>query len=391
MRNVILALSVFLAPLAAHAQDGSPENILSDIFTAKHECDALMPQLDTAVAQNPDGVEPLLARANCYYRVGRYGWVRRDVDQVFRGRSARQAVDDAVSDGADRATAEEIVATGVVLQVFLAIDAGKLNTARAAYRDGQKTFGDTPAMARAKVLVTSGGGDNTEAWRLVDVMLEQHPGNPHAFMAAAEMASRDYRNITERANTLLNAPASAVGWYNEAVAAYQTGDYDACWDNVQTGLANVAPEEHSRFYRIGYTCAVTEGSLSRSNQIIRDSGDIGSLRPDAVIRHADVLCKSERYGAGVALLQRVRVETVEQRADAETMQVRCLMGDGDLDGALEVANHNHAQPNTVANLALELKGAGRVDEARAILEATCPRMQGADAPRCYELIQKLDR
>ena len=389
MRNVIFALSTFLVSSAAVAQDDSPENILSDIFTAQHECDALMPQLDAAVSANPDGVQPLLARANCYYRVGRYGWVRRDVDSVFGGRSVGGAVDDAVKDGASQDEARAIVETGVVLQVFLAIDDNRLNSARSAYREGQRYFGDTAAMDRAKVLVTSGGGDNQKAWQLVDEMLEKHPGDPHAFMAAAEMASRDYRNITERANELLNQPASAVGWYNEAVAAYQTGDYDSCWDNVQAGLANVPAEEHPRFYRLAYTCAVTEGSLSRSNQIIRESGDIGGLRPDAVIRHADVLCKSERFDAGVALLKRVRVETVEQRADAETLQVRCLMQSGDLDGALAVASRNHAQPNTIANLALELKGAGRIDDARTILEPACARMQGADTPRCYDLLEKL--
>ncbi|MFT4974670.1 MAG: tetratricopeptide (TPR) repeat protein [Myxococcota bacterium] len=389
MRNVILALSVFLMPQLAAAQDDSPENILSNIFTAKHECDALMPKLDAAVASNPSGVGPLLARANCYYRVGRYGWVRRDVNAVFQGRTVRDAVTQATAEGASEAEARAIVETGVVLQVFLATDEGQLNSARSAYREGQRYFGDTAAMDRARVMVTSGEGDNLKAWQRVDAMLDKHPGDPHAFMAAAEMASRDYRNITEKANALLNAPASAVGWYNEAVAAYQTGDYERCWDNVRAGLDSVAPEDHSRFYRLGYTCAVTEGSVSRSNQIIRESGDISSLRPDAVILHADVLCKTERYAAAVALLSRVQVETVEQRTDAETLQVRCLMLSGDLDGALGVASHNYAQPNTIANLALQLKDAGRTDEARAVLEPTCPRMQGADAPRCFELLEKL--
>ena len=128
---------------------------------------------------------------------------------------------------------------------------------------------------------------------------------------------------------------------------------------------------------------------SRSNQIIRESGDIASLRADSVIRHADVLCEAERYDAAVALLQRVRVETVEQRGDADTIHVRCQTQSGDLDGALEVAQRNHAQPNTIANLALALKEAGRVAEARAVLEPACPRMQGADAPRCYDLLETL--
>lgn len=391
MRNVIFTLSVLLASQRAVAQDDTPENVLSDIFTAQHECDALMPQLDAAVEARPDGVEPLLARANCYYRVGRYGWVRRDVDKVFQNRSVRDAVQDVIQNGTSEEAAKEIVATGVVLQVFLAVDDGQRGSARSAYQAGKRYFGDTPAMARANVLVTSGSGDNLEAWRLVDEMLERYPGDPHAFMAAAEMASRDYRNITERANALLNAPANAVGWYNEAVSAYQTGDYESCWQTVRQGLESVPPEEHSRFYRLGYTCAVTEGSLSRSNQIIRESGDISNLRPEAVILHADVLCDAERYDAALALLRRITVETVEQRSDAETLKVRCLTADGDLDGALDVATRNHAQPGSIANLALALQGAGRIDEARAVLEPSCTRMQGQDATRCYEFLEKLRR
>lgn len=389
MRNLIFTLGVLLASQPAAAQDDAAENVLSDIFTAKHECDELMPQLDAAVEARPDGVEPLLARANCYYRVGRYGWVRRDVDKVFQGRSVRDAVQDAIRDGVSEDVAKEIVSIGVVLQVFLAVDDGRSGSARSAYQAGKRYFGDTSAMARANVLVTSGSGDNLKAWQLVDEMLERHPGDPHAFMAAAEMASRDYRNITDRANALLNAPANAVGWYNEAVAAYQTGDYESCWQTVRQGLDSIPPEEHSRFYRLGYTCAVTEGSLSRSNQIIRESGDISSLRPEAVILHADVLCDADRYDAALVLLRRIKLETVEQRADAETLQVRCMMADGDLDGALDVANRNHAQPGSIANLALALQEAGRIGEARAVLEPSCPRMQGQDATRCYEFLEKL--
>lgn len=389
MRNRFLVLGVMGLFFGATAKADSPDNILNDIFKAQHECDTLMPQLDEAVDANSDGVEPLLARANCYYRVGRYGWVKRDVKKVFQRRTVQQAIDDAMADGVTEAAAREIVATGVVLQVFLAIDDGQSRTARNAYEAGKAVFGNTSAMARAEVLVTSGSGDNATAWQLVDAMLEAYPGDPHAFMAAAEMASRDYRNITEQANALLNTPASAVGWYNEAVAAYQAGNYEGCWENVQLGLENVPPEEQGRFYRLGYTCAVTEGSLSRSNQIIRESGDIGSLRPDSVIRHADVLCQAERTEAAMALLQRVRVENTEQRTDSETLQVRCLMQSGDLDGAMDVALQDHAQPGTIANLAIALQEADREADAHQVLAPACARMQGADAPRCYEFLERL--
>ena len=50
MRNVIFTLSVLLASQRAVAQDDTPDNVLSDIFTAQHECDALMPQLDAAMS-----------------------------------------------------------------------------------------------------------------------------------------------------------------------------------------------------------------------------------------------------------------------------------------------------------------------------------------------------
>ena len=113
MRSLLLS-AVLLGPRLAWSDDGA-ENILNDIFTAQHACDTLMPELDAAVSANPDGVEPLLARANCYYRVGRYGWVRRDVDAVFGGRGVGDAVQAAIADGASESAARDVVATGVAV------------------------------------------------------------------------------------------------------------------------------------------------------------------------------------------------------------------------------------------------------------------------------------
>jgi len=347
-----------------------------------------MPQLDAAVEANPRGVRPLLARAECYYRVGRYEWVRRDLKRACSS-SVAGALRQAEQEGGD--DARSVVENGATLQVIMHVFDKKQGAARASYQQARGVFGDTAAMARAEIAITAGGGDTRAAWRQVDAALDRFPSDPQAKLAAAEMASRDYRNITPKANAILNAPAETVGLYNDALAAYNTRDYAGCLATTDKGIANLPEEEHTRFYALGYLCAVTGGQVSRSNTIVRDLGGISDLRPDAVIRHAELLIQRDREQAAIALLKRVRPADVNQRADAETLQVRAMTKAGDLDSAIQVALRGHARPNAIANLGMKLKNANRDAEARQVLEPACPRMQGNDATRCFDLLKRVSR
>ncbi|MEL6348092.1 MAG: hypothetical protein AAFV53_33600 [Myxococcota bacterium] len=389
MQNLAIAIAGLLLGGIALAQE-DPENVLNEIFTARHECSRLMPQLDAAVDANPDGVKPLIERANCYYRVGRYEWVRRDLGRALPG-SYQSAVDDARKDGVSADKARSVVEQGAVLQVVMHVNDDQIGAARRAYSQAQGYFGDSPGMLRAKIAVTSGQGDNTGAWRLVDEGLDRYPDDPHIFMATSEMASRDYRNITDKANAFLNQPADTVSLYNDAVTSYNTGDYTSCLMYVDQGLELLPESEHERFYQMGHACAVTANDVRRSNAFVRDLGGIDGLRPDAVIRHAAMLHDASRYDAALALLNRVDIQTAQQRDEAETLMVRSYTRKGDLDRAMQVSLAGHAMPASVANLAVQLQKAGRPEDAVQVLEPTCPRMTGNDATRCYKLLQDLQR
>ena len=390
MTRLISGLWVLLLSGVAVAQDDA-QNILDSVFTAQHKCNELMPGLDAAVAANPDGIKPLVDRASCYYRVGRYEWVRRDLRLAMGSRSIGAAIDAAKADGLSDADARAAVELGAVLQVVMAVEDKNVGQAQGIYSSARQVFGDSPAMARANIAVVAGGGDTKRAWGLVDTALDRWPEEGHIRMAAAEMASRDYRNITEKANAVLNAPANAVGWYNEAVAAYNRNDFPVCLSNVDAALGSVSAEERLRFINLGYSCAVASGSVSDSNRFIRETGSVAGLRSDVVIRHAMLLHKADRNPAALALLESVTPANASERAEADTLMVRAYTAEGNLDGALAVGLRAQAEPNSVANLALKLKEAGRLDDARAVLVPTCPRMVGQDAVRCADLQKRLSK
>ena len=389
LRTIFPCLLLLAAPAAA--QD-NPEQILENIFTAQHECDRLMPQLDAAVDANPTWVKPRLDRAECLYRVGRYEWVIDDLDVVFNGRSVKQAIDAATTGGVPDAIAEVSVENGAVVRIIMLLDSGQIRPAKSLFSAARKVFGDSAAMARADIAIDAYTGNNNAAWKAVDAGLEKWPGEHQIEQAVREMASRDPRGITEAASRILNAPANTIGWYNNAVSAYTSGDYTSCLSTIDMALAEpTISSEHDRFLKLGYTCAVTAGDLKKTNQFIVKMGGISGLKADAVLQHADLLHKNESYAAALELLRHIDPTNATQRSDVETLQVRCYTRKGDLDAAMAIAAQNNTEAATLANLALALHEAGRTDEAKAVLEPACSQMQGTEASRCYDFLDTLSR
>ena len=390
MVRALLPALLFLAAPAA-AQD-NPEQILENIFTAQHECDRLMPQLDAAVDANPTWVKPRLDRAECLYRVGRYEWVIDDLDVAFSGRSVNQVISAATTGGVPESVARVSVENGTVVRIIMLLDKGQTRPAKSLYSAAKKVFGDSPAMARADIAIDSYTGNTSSAWSAVDAGLSKWPGEHQIEQAAREMASRDPRGVTDAANEVLNAPANSVGWYNDAITAYSSNDLTGCLNTVNMALSEPSiADEHDRFLKLGYTCAVTAGDLKKTNQFIVKMGGIAGLRSDAVVRHAELLYKNDNYDAALELLRHVSPSDATQRIAVETIQVRCLTKKGDFDGAIAVAQNNNAEASSVANLALALQDAGRIDDAKAVLEPACERLQGGEATRCYDFLATLNR
>ena len=380
------SLLLLLATPATAADDST--QILEDIFTAQHECDAMMSALDAAVDANPTWAKPRLERAECLYRVGRYEWVQRDLDVVFSGHSLQRIISSASAGGASLEEARSVVENGTVLRVIMLLDVGSSGSAQTLYREAVGVFGDSPAMTRASIMLTASSGDYASAWRMVDEALARWPSEPQIHQATREMASRDPRGVTDAANSALNAPADAVGWYNDAITAYNQGDYSDCLSRVDVALAEPSTDQ-DLFLRLGYSCAVSSGDLKRTNQLIVKLGGTSGLRPDAVLRHAELLYKAGKNDAALELLRNIQPEDLQQLSDVDTLQVRALTRKGDLDGALAVGLAGHARANSLANLGLALKNAERPDDAKAILTLACPSMQGGDATRCYDLLGSL--
>ncbi len=163
------SLLLLLATPATAADDST--QILEDIFTAQHECDAMMSALDAAVDANPTWAKPRLERAECLYRVGRYEWVQRDLDVVFSGHSLQRIISSASAGGASLEEARSVVENGTVLRVIMLLDVGSSGSAQTLYREAVGVFGDSPAMTRASIMLTASSGDYASAWRMVDEAL----------------------------------------------------------------------------------------------------------------------------------------------------------------------------------------------------------------------------
>ncbi|MFT5680458.1 MAG: tetratricopeptide (TPR) repeat protein, partial [Myxococcota bacterium] len=313
-------------------------------------------------------------------------------DVVFSGRSVNQALTAAATGGVPEEIARVSVENGAVVRIIMLLDKGQTQPAKSLYSAARKVFGDSPAMARADISIDAYTGNNKSAWKAVDAGLARWPGEHQIEQAAREMTSRDPRGVTESANIVLNAPANTVGWYNDSVSAYTNGDYSGCLQTVDMALGEPSiAVDHERFLKLGYTCAVTSGDLQRTNQFIVQMGGVAGLRSDAVVRHAELLYKNENYAASLELLRHVTPGDEDQRAAVETLQVRSLTRKGDLDEAIVIARDDNAEASALANLALALKNAGRIDDAKVILEPACLRMQGSDATRCYDFLANLNR
>ena len=176
------------------------------------------------------------------------------------------------------------------------------------------------------------------------------------------------------------------------MTAYNSGDYTSCLNIIDMALAEpTIANDHDRFLRHGYLCAATAGDLKKTNQFIVKKGGISGLDADAVLIHADLLYKNESYAAGLELLRHITPSSATQRADVETLQVRCYTRKGDLDAAMAIAAQNNAEASTLANLARTLQEEGRIDDAKAVLEPACSRMEGSEANRCYKFLDTLSR
>ena len=337
------------------------------------DCAALVPDLDGRLASDPGDAATLVQRATCLYRVGRMEWALAD---------ALGANLDAP--GLDPALAHD----GAVLRVVLLARAGRLAEARSAFSVLQGRWEDASGVSRARALLAAAEGDTASAWRQVDAALARWPNDVHSAWLAAEMTALDPRHATAGALDAVDAPASKSPdyAYNRAVSALSARRFDDCLREIAAAAAALTAENHRRLARVGYSCAVEAGRFDEARTLLEAAGGVGAVDASSVVVQAQAIADAGDVGAAIDLLTGCVPASTAETGNVATLLVRLFTDAGRLDEALAAAGD--ALPRSRANLALALRKAGRGAEALALLQDTCPVMQGADAARCYDTVER---
>jgi hypothetical protein len=309
-------------------------------------------------------------------------WAVRDLEEAFAGRSPAEVEAALVEAGTPAETAHATAENAAVIRIAVLAQTGR--PARTAYEQAKARYGDTPSLARAEMNVLAGEKRFREAWARCDQALDRWPRDASVALAAAELTSFDPRGATPKARAAIARPADAVSRYNEAVAVLSKGDAAHCLAAVRPALPEAEPRDRQRFLALAHGCAAQAGELAAADAFLAELG--GNATAAGALRHAELLVAAGRLGEARALLDPLPPET-EGR---DTLLLRLLVKEGDLDAALAIARLGRAAPETRANLALKLDGASRPADAAEVLRGACPGMTGEGAVRCYAMLGRLE-
>jgi hypothetical protein len=250
---------------------------------------------------------------------------------------------------------------------------------------------DSARDHRVRAVLEAAAGRPAAAWPIVDEALRRWPRDPHAVRAAAEVASLDPDHVTPAAQAAIRRPADVVHHHNKAVAALNGGDGARCLTHVQSAVAVATEEELPRLQEVGYACAVSAGRPDEASRLMLARRSVAALPAESVVRHGKLLLDAGRAHEAARLLRVLRTDDPTLARDAGSLRIRAHIADGDLDAALAVVRSAASHPASRANLAAKLAKADRPGEARALLEATCPELDGKAAADCEELLAWVSR
>jgi len=386
MRALVLVLMLLVSPAQAEDADDIGA-VLDGLSDETHECLPLIRSLNARLAAAPDDLAARLARAECRYRIGRMEWAAEDAQHVFGGRKPAK-VEAGLRKVLDAEQASTTTHDGLVLHGVLEALAGRDAAAESAAANLEKTYGATAGHRRVQAVRAWKAGDRARGWALVDAGLTDTPEDPHAKLAATELASLDPDHVSEKAMTLISAPARSNRAYNRAVSALNAGSFRQCLVELDLVIDEQRGPALRRFQMLSYPCAVQAQDLARADAVLASLG-AEAVRTDAAIAHAEKLQNAGRDEEAAALL--AGVEPRDQ-ADADivaTLLVRIHTRADRLDEALAACRSANPAAATRANLAIKLDKADREPEAREVLAPACSTMSGQDAVRCYDFLKRL--
>ncbi len=168
-----------------------------------------------------------------------------------------------------------------------------------------------------------------------------------------------------------------VSW-NEAAAALNAGDAAGCLAGLPEDP--VISESPEAWLDLGYTCAVVASDLGRADAYRTLLGPWYAPRGALDIHHAWLKRQAGEPEAALALLAPLGWLEPHQQSVGRTLQLMLLADTGQWDEAYVLAFDPAVDPKAQATLAKGLVEAGRLHEARWVLDNACPRL---DAPEIW--------
>ncbi len=338
----------------------------------------------------------LLLRAHARYEMGKPAAARRDLKEVLGDDGSWLRVSERGALVGVLTKTQEIDLTkrmrfGAVILVLLHAEGGDLDRAAQAVVDARTAFGAYSSLLAAEALIFQARGEDGKAWSMLAHALRQEP-DLALYRIAGTLVASSAATATDEAVAAVAERGSPTLAYNLAVGSAKAGLQGRCVTLVRALVAEPQPAEsplwtqdrarlRSQSLGLGYDCAVRQPDLQAAERLGEDAG-WAALPAWAAVYHGDQLYDAKQPDAVLAHLERCKSTEGEQADWAVDLIVRVHLDGEDLDAVLVWARHGSAGPVTRYNAGTALAVAERNLDAKELLEAACPELEGDVAKAC---------
>ncbi len=346
---------------------------------------------------------PTLLRARARYELGKAAAARKDLREVLGDdgswvRVTKQGSLTGVLTKSQELELGEWMRGGAAVLVLLHVDEGDLKGASKAVVDARLAFGDFPALEAAEAMVVRAQGQEGKAWSMLAHALRGESSS-YVLRIASVLVAESPATATDDAVLAVAERGSPTLVYNLAVGSTNAGLQGRCLSLVDVLVAAPDPKraDLARWVQdlpellpgvlgLGYDCAVRQPDLAAAERFGALAG-WGSVPAWAAVSHADQLYDAGQLDAVIAHLRRCGSADGPQGGWAVALLVSAHLDRGELDQALTWARHRAADPITHYNAGTALGVAGRNAEARELLGAACPELEGDTGKACRTNLQ----
>lgn len=355
--------------------------------------------LDEVLKSNPERLDARVLRGQARAALGDAKGARADLELAFQGDSWVEVHNTGMMSGILRKSDEEklqrLVVEGASLLIRLLVEDKDLPRARAVLTQARKLTSTGAALEAAEAWLLSAEGKDAAAWKILSDALVRGERDPLLREIAGQMAYRSLQGAPPVVLASIRAQGPASARLNLASALANASRPADCLAEVvatpQVELLGLTPELRQRFDRLGYRCAVEAEDLAAADARLFALGTapLDTSLFAAGFNHALMLSDKGEVDGTLAVLDRLTPGDKRSKQKVLSLQITTLAGAGRWDQALQEAADAETDPQDLAWLAGQVADAGKVPEARGLLDRACPQLSGEAATQCKALSAQL--